>query len=481
MLRKFFNIILYIILSFTIYSNISYAAEDEVGKIENVIGIAHYIQGKDPVPLKRGDSIHPSDIIKTGENTIVKIQFFDGANIILYEKSEIKIKEYTVNLESDRKNLKSVFEDIKGKIRFFVKPDKDVKNDVKYKTNNAVMGIRGTGGFIVVPEAGETQLVVTTGKVELSNPAKPDIVQEVKENQWGKIIGEEAPPPPEAVTPQLIESLKVDIPEGFENPPPLEEEEQVKEEDANSKQGKNNVPALPPPVVAPKQEALAAGDTDDKEDDSEYFRIGPTISAGVFNFFSIGLEMKLFRFLGLSANVGGIQKFNIKNYPKLEERINNNNNNTPIQNTQADISHVEARAVIYPFLGSFFIGAAVGNRKVDARIDACEYLANYGGYCVPMRAYLKIRTTYITPQIGWLFVWDSGFTLGTEIGAQIPLHSGSEEFWTEVYASDSNQLNAVYNSYAFYDFQKQVRDNIGDYFRSKTLPFWNIIKIGWLF
>ena len=93
-----------------------------------------------------------------------------------------------------------------------------------------------------------------------------------------------------------------------------------------------------------------------------------------------------------------------------------------------------------------------------------------------MRAYLKIRTTYITLQIGWLFVWDSGFTLGTKLSSNT-LQSGSEEFWTEVYASNSNQLNAVYNSYAFYDFQKQVRDNIGDYFRSKTLPFWNIIKL----
>ncbi len=373
LLKNFFFIVLAIIFNFIFYENFTYAAEEEVGKIENVIGQAFYAQGKEPVPLKRDDVIHPSDIIKTGENTIVKIQFFDGANIILYEKSEIKIKEYTVNLESDKKSLKSVFEDIKGKIRFFVKPDKEVQNDVKYKTNNAVMGIRGTGGFIVAPAGEETQLVVTTGKVELSNPAKPDIVQEVKENQWGKIIGEEAPAPPEPVTPELITALKVEIPEGFENPPPLDEEEQQKEEDIKSKQGNNSVPSSPAPIIPPVQQAIAA-DKDDDDEESEYFRFGPTFSAGLFNFFSIGLEMKLFRFLGLSANVGGMQKFNMKNYPKLEDRINNGNNNTPIQDTKADISHVEARAVIYPFLGSFFIGTAIGNRKVDARIDACEYL-----------------------------------------------------------------------------------------------------------
>ncbi|MGY3805372.1 FecR family protein [Pigmentibacter ruber] len=456
----------------------AFATDDEVGKIENIVGKAEFIVGKETVPVKRGDLIHPTDVIKTGENTIVKILFYDGADIILYEKSELKIKEYTVNLESEKKSLKGVFEDIKGKIRFFVKPDKTVQNDVKYKTNNAVMGVRGTGGFIVAPETGETQLVVTTGKVELSNPAQPDIIQEVSENQWGKIVGNEPPPPPEPVTPELIQSLKVEIPEGFENPPPLEDENQQEQKDEKSKQQGNIVP---PPVVPPVKEAAAKDKNDEADDDTEYFRIGPTFSAGMFNFFSFGLESRLFHFLGLSANIGGIQNFNLKNYPQLSDRINNNNNNTPIQSTQADISHLEVRAVIYPFFGSFFIGAAYGNRKVDARIDACEYISNFGGTCIPLRAYLKINTTYVTPQFGWLFVSKSGLSIGTELGVQIPVQSGSEDFNAQVLATDQNQINAVYNSYAFYDFQRQVRDNIGDYFRSKTLPFWNIIKIGWLF
>ncbi|WGL60663.1 FecR family protein [Pigmentibacter sp. JX0631] len=468
----------YIIIFLFLLPKAVLAADDDVGKIENVIGKAEFIVGKETMPVKRGDLIHPTDVIKTGENTIVKILFYDGADIILYEKTELKIKEYSVNLESEKKSLKGVFEDIKGKIRFFVKPDKTVQNDVKYKTNNAVMGIRGTGGFIVAPETGETQLVVTTGKVELSNPSQPDVIQEVSENQWGKIIGNEPPPPPEPVTPELIESLKVEIPEGFENPPPLENENKEEQQDDKNKQQGN---LTPPPVVPPPAKEAAAKDKSDDADDSEYFRIGPTFSAGLFNFFSFGLESRLFHFLGLSANIGGIQNFNLKNYPQLSNRINNNNNNTPIQSTQADISHVEVRAVIYPFFGSFFLGAAYGNRKVDARIDACEYISTFGGTCIPLRAFLKINTTYVTPQFGWLYVSKSGLTLGTEIGVQIPVQSGSEDFSAQVLSQDQNQISAVYNSYAFYDFQRQVRDNIGDYFRSKALPFWNIIKIGWLF
>lgn len=468
------------IISCCLCFSVEIFAEEEVGKIENTIGTAVNIKGTEIIPLKRGDPVHPSDIIKTEANSIAKILFFDGANIILYENSELNIKEYKVNLESEKKSLKSVFENVKGKIRFFVKPDPTVENDVKYKTNNAVMGIRGTSGFIVSPSGGETQLVVTTGKVELSNPAQPNIVQEVQENQWGKIIGEAPPPPPEPVTPQLLEELKVELPEGFENPPPVEEEK--KEETNEPQQGKNN-PEPPPVNVAPAINAAIVTDKDEQkeEEHNSRFKIGPTLSFGVFNFITLGIEAKLFDFLGLSASFGGVSNFNIKNYPKLSERINNNPNSTHIQDTDANIIHFEARAVLYPFLGSFFIGSAIGNRKVDAKIDVCVYLSNYSGACIPARSFLKVRTSYITPQFGWLFMWDSGLTLGTEFGVQIPIESGSLDFWSEVYSNDENKIKAVYDSYTFQNHQRNIRDDIGDYFRKNALPFWNIIKVGWLF
>ena len=470
MLYNKFLIKIFLLSIFSCFFILKAFPEEEVGKIDNVIGDAEIYDGKTVLAIKKDLPVHPSDIIVTKENALVKILFYDGADIIMYEKTELKIKEYKVNIDADKKSLKSVFEDIKGKIRFFVKPDKNVNNDVKYKTSNAVMGVRGTGGYIVAPDIAQTQLVVTTGTVQLSNPAAPDIVQEVKENQWGKIEADKPPPPPEPVTPEIMSTLAVTLPEGFDTPSPSNEEMKPKE----------LPPAPPAPVITPEFGGKAAGDNDD---DSEYFRIGPMASFGLFNFFSIGLEARIFHFIGLGVSYGGISNVNLKNYPSLENKINNNNDNTPVQNTNGSIQHVEARVVIYPFFGSFFIGTALGIRHLNATINACEFIAGFGQYnsCVPLSAQLKVDTTYVTPQFGWMAVWKNGFTLGTELGAQIPLTAGNETFSSQILTSDPNQYSLVANSYAYQNFQSNIRDGVGDYFKSKVLPFWNIIKIGWMF
>jgi virulence-associated protein VapD len=462
-------------------------SQEEVGKIDNVIGDAEIYNGKNVQPIKKELIVHPSDIIVTKENALVKILFFDGADIIMYEKTELKIKEYKVNIDTDKKSLKSVFEDIKGKIRFFVKPDKNINNDVKYKTSNAVMGVRGTGGFIVAPDIGQTQLVVTTGTVQLSNPANPDIVQEVKENQWGKVEANKPPPAPEPVTPELLQTISVTLPEGFDTPSPSpssEETKQKDDKDLRPKELPSVLPNSPPPVLTPELgKDSEEKDSKEKDDDSEYFRIGPMVSFGLFNFFSIGIEARLFHFIGLGVSYGGMSKINLKNYPNLENKINNNNDNTPVQNTDGDIQHVEARLVVYPFFGSFYIGTALGIRHLNSTINACEFISGFGNFnsCVPLSAQLKVDTTYVTPQFGWIKVWKNGFTIGTELGAQIPLNSGNESFSSQILTNDSNQYNLVANSYAYQNFQSNIRDKVGDYFRSKVLPFWNILKIGFMF
>lgn len=452
-------------------------SEEEVGKIDNIIGDAEIYDGKVVLPIKKEMPVHPSDIIVTKENALVKILFFDGADIIMYEKTELKIKEYKVNLDADKKSLKSIFEDIKGKVRFFVKPDKNVDNNVKYKTSNAVMGVRGTGGFIVAPDIGQTQLVVTKGTVQLSNPVNPTIVQDIKENQWGKIEGDKPPTPPQPVTPEIMSSLAVTLPEGFDTPSPSNEEMIPKQtpnspipglgDDDKKDEDKKEIP----PVVR----------KDDEE--SEYFRIGPMVSFGLFNFFSLGLEARLFHFIGLGFNFGGLSGINLKNYPNLENKVNDNNNATPVQTTNASLRHVEVRAVIYPFLGAFFIGAAVGTRHLEATINACEFTAGFGNYnsCAPISAQLKVDTNYVTPQFGWLGVWKSGFSLGTEFGAQIPLSSGNETFSSQILTTDPAQYNYVANSSAYQNFQNNIQNGIGGYFKNNVLPFWNILKIGWLF
>ncbi len=473
----------------------SFADEEEIGKIENIIGSAEIIVNNSRIELEKDTTIHSSDTIITKDKTFVKILFFDGADIILYENTQIKIKEYKFKIDAEKKNLKGVFEDIKGKIRFFVKPAKNTENDVKYKTNNAVMGIRGTGGVIVAQGSQKTQLLVTSGKVDFSNPAAPDKIVQVKENQWGEMRGEKPPAPPKPATPEIIKNLAIDIPEGFELTKSGEDDKENKKEE--DKKLNNSNPTGPlPPVESPTGAADDDEEDSNKEDSNsdsdnnnsnknevdEIFRIGPTVSIGLYQYLSIGIEMRILKFLGLSVNIGGAPgKMNLKDFPNIGNKINNNNQ-PEINNIKASFFHVEARAVIYPFKGSFFIGSAFGMRKLDVQADTCIYVTvSSQSVCVPANGGIKINTTYATPQFGWLFVWDSGFSIGTELGAQIPLSMSSNNYYTNLNNSNQTAYSQAISSGNYQDFQNTLQTRLPDYFNHQVLPFWNILKIGWLF
>jgi hypothetical protein len=66
-------------------------------------------------------------------------------------------------------------------------------------------------------------------------------------------------------------------------------------------------------------------------------------------------------------------------------------------------------AKIYPFRGSFFLGALYGNRNfTGSKVDASTGL----------KAAVDISSTYIAPELGWRWVWNSGFFLGMDLGWQ---------------------------------------------------------------
>jgi hypothetical protein len=70
----------------------------------------------------------------------------------------------------------------------------------------------------------------------------------------------------------------------------------------------------------------------------------------------------------------------------------------------------EAGLALHPFRGSFFLGATAGYLSLSAA--APTQLGTVG---------ISASTLYVTPRLGWMAVWDSGFTLGFEAGAQVPL------------------------------------------------------------
>lgn len=181
-------------------------AKEAVGKVGALIGEAHIIRGGQKLPAKKGLEVFSTDSLQTAPRAVVKIQFTDGGSVMAFENSTMTIEQYDVKRQGDKISLKSAIDIAKGKVRFFVKPGPNRSNDASFKSKNAVMGIRGTSGFIQT--SGEkTQLVVMTGKVELKNPANPSAAVFVQANQVSEVMGSASPTKPAAASPQLIRSL----------------------------------------------------------------------------------------------------------------------------------------------------------------------------------------------------------------------------------------------------------------------------------
>ena len=71
---------------------------------------------------------------------------------------------------------------------------------------------------------------------------------------------------------------------------------------------------------------------------------------------------------------------------------------------------VEGEARLFPFRGAFWLGGAVGRMSLSA-----------SGQSKGTPAAVEVTTLYASPRLGWLGVWGSGFTLGLDLGVQIPL------------------------------------------------------------
>jgi hypothetical protein len=71
---------------------------------------------------------------------------------------------------------------------------------------------------------------------------------------------------------------------------------------------------------------------------------------------------------------------------------------------------------IFPFGGSFYIGSGFGYQQLKASLghtdpssgDRSEVSCDMSGL-------------FVSPQLGWLWIWKSGFAFGLNIGAQIPV------------------------------------------------------------
>jgi len=179
---------------------------------------------------------------------------------------------------------------------------------------------------------------------------------------------------------------------------------------------------------------------------------------------SLGGQLKLTRFFGVGVNIGLIPTVKISYYG------------------DATLAYQEydAYAHLYPFGGAFFLGAGVGYEAVRGTVSSTYDLRPLQALCAPLcsdsasiDSQASVRTLVLTPQIGFLKIFGSGFALGVDVGAQIPIAPSKVDFSTAV----PSYVPQVFISQYITPNDQKVRATLDKIGRT-PLPTFNL-KIGW--
>ncbi len=121
------------------------APADAIGKVEKVVGHVVVVRNGVAVALNVGDAVYKSDIIQTGANSSVGIDFPDGTALNLVANTRMALNEYTY--DSNSHSNEALFSLVEGTFAF-VAGKVAHTGEMKIATPVATMGIRGTTGYV---------------------------------------------------------------------------------------------------------------------------------------------------------------------------------------------------------------------------------------------------------------------------------------------------------------------------------------------
>jgi hypothetical protein len=120
-----------------------------------------------------------------------------------------------------------------------------------------------------------------------------------------------------------------------------------------------------------------------------------------------------------------------------------------------DVDTWSAGLRVYPFRGTFFVGAVFGEYDVKARERSGAFAES---------SLLRVKSTYLGPQIGWKWDFHSGLFLGLNLGYGFSLD----------YSSALAQLPGSD------DDLEDLKDE-ADKYLEPGVPIFTAFEIGWLF
>ena len=185
--------------------------------------------------------------------------------------------------------------------------------------------------------------------------------------------------------------------------------------------------------------------------------MGPILGLGGPGVFSFGATLKLTSYLGAGVTFAMIPTMRVSIYGEA------------VLNYQ----HYDIYGRIYPFGGAFFLGAGAGYETVGGSLSKTIDVPNFGTQSVESVG--SVRTLVLTPVIGLLHTFDSGFSLGLDAGVQIPIAPSEIEFETSTSGSIPPDIAEPYLE----PINASVRDTLETIGRT-PVPTFNL-RIGWLF
>lgn len=189
------------------------------------------------------------------------------------------------------------------------------------------------------------------------------------------------------------------------------------------------------------------------------------MGVGLPNLLSFGGTAKLTRYLGGGINIGLIPTVKISYYG------------------EATLSYQEYDIYgrLYPFGGMFFLGAGVGYETVKGKIKTTLDPSTFGIPGLPTADILSeasVKTMVLTPQIGIFHTWGSGFSLGLDVGAQVPIAPSKVNITTTLPSQANDPLIKAQADQYVADNEQKVRDSLEKIGRT-IIPTINF-RIGWL-
>jgi hypothetical protein len=125
------------------------AADEPIGNVAALTGIATVIRNKDSIALKLKDDIYLNDTIATSADSSLGVTFNDATTFHLSANAKLTIDNYIY--EDGGKQNAGIFDIGKGTVAF-VAAAVAKTGDMKITTPTASLGIRGTTGLVEVPE-----------------------------------------------------------------------------------------------------------------------------------------------------------------------------------------------------------------------------------------------------------------------------------------------------------------------------------------